>query len=78
MTVSRVLSFRLMARNMFGGGLNLYINEDILSKQIHSKLLEGLESICIEMNLQKRKWLVIYKPPQDHQSIVKIRSQMKD
>ena len=63
MTVSRVLSFKLMARNMFGGGLNLYINEDILSKQIHSKLLEGLESICIEMNLQKRKWLVIYKPP---------------
>ena len=53
-------------RNIFGGGLYLYINEDIPSKQIHTKLLEGLESICIEMNLLKRKWLVIaiYKPPQ--------------
>ena len=42
----------------------LYINEDILSKQVHTKLVEGLESICIEMNLRKRKWLVIgiYKP----------------
>ena len=41
-------------------------HEDIPSKQIHTKLLEGLESICIKMNLQKRKWLVIgiYKPSQ--------------
>ena len=53
-------------RNIFGGGLCLYINEDIPSKQIHTKLLEGLESIRIEMNLRKQKWLVIgiYKPPQ--------------
>ena len=45
---------------------HLYINEDIRSKQIHSKLLEGLESTCIEMNLRKPKWLVIgiYKLPQ--------------
>ena len=45
---------------------HLYINEDIRSKQIHSKLLEGLESICIEMNVRKPKWLVIgiYKLPQ--------------
>ena len=48
----------------FVRGLCLYINEDILSKQVHTKLVEGLESICIEMNLRKRKWLVIgiYKP----------------
>ena len=53
-------------RNILGGGLCLYINEDIPSKQIRTTSLEGLESICIEMNLQKRKWLVIgiYKPPQ--------------
>ena len=53
-------------RNIFDGGLCLYINEDIPFKQIHTKLLEGLESMCIEMNLRKRKWLVIgmYKPPQ--------------
>ena len=28
-------------RNIFGGGLCFYINEDIPSKQIHSKILEG-------------------------------------
>ena len=53
-------------RNIFDGGLCLYINEDSPSNQIHTKLLEGLEPICIEMNLRKWKWLVIgiYKPPQ--------------
>ena len=53
-------------RNISGEGLRLYINEDLPSKEIHTKLLEGLESICIEMNLRKRKWLVIgiSKPPQ--------------
>ena len=53
-------------RNIFGGDLYLYINEDILSKQIHTKRLEGLESISIEMNLRRRIWLVIgiFKLPQ--------------
>ena len=52
-------------RNNFCGGLLLCINEDIPSKQIHTTLLEGLESMCIGMNSRKRKWLVIgiYKPP---------------
>ena len=64
------LSSKSMATNfcakIFGGGFCLYINEDIPSKQIHTKLLEGLEYIYIEMNLRKRKWLVIgiYKLPQ--------------
>ena len=69
-------------RNIFGGGLCLYINEDIPSKQIHTKLLEGLESICIEMNLRKRKWLVIgiYKPPQSCSKmfIEKLSNQLND
>ena len=29
------------------------------SKQIHTKLLDKLDSICIEMNIRKQKWLVI-------------------
>ena len=44
--------------NIFGEGLSLYINEDIPSKQIHIKLLKGLESICIEMNFRNRKGLI--------------------
>ena len=46
-------------RKLYGGGLCLYINEVIPSKQIHTKLLERLMSTCIEMNSRKRKWLVI-------------------
>ena len=72
MTVSRMLSFKSMATIVWakiGTSLMevcLYMNEDIPSKQIHTKLLEGLEYICIEMNFRKRKSLVIgiYKPPQ--------------
>ena len=53
-------------RSNFGGGLCLCINEDSPSKQIHTKLLEGLESICTGMKSRKWKWLVIgiYKAPQ--------------
>ena len=44
-------------RKILGGGLCIYINEDAPSKQIHTKLLEGLEPICIEVNLRNQKWL---------------------
>ena len=59
-------------KNIFGGGLYFYINEEIPSKQIHTKLLKGLESICMEMNLRKRKWLVIgiYKPPHSYSMFI--------
>ena len=51
---------------MPAGEVCLYINEDSPPKQYHTKLLEGLELIYIEINLRKREWLVIsiYKPPQ--------------
>ena len=69
-------------RNIFGGGLCLYINKDIPSKQIHTKLLEGLESICIEMNLRKRKWLAIgiCKPSQScsRMFIKRLSNQLND
>ena len=69
-------------RNIFDGGLCLHINEDIPSKQIHTKLLEGLKSIYTEMNLRKRKWLVIgiYKPPQSCSKmfIEKLSNQLND
>ena len=35
-------------RNIFGGSLTLYINWDIPSKQIRTKLLKALEPIFIE------------------------------
>ena len=52
-------------RNSFGGGLCLYINENIPCRKLECPLLEDTETIGIEINLRKRKWLVIglYKPP---------------
>ena len=52
-------------RDCHGGGLCLYVNENVACKQIHFSSLENIESICIEIKLRKRKWLVIglYKPP---------------
>ena len=42
-------------RTKYGGGIILYIREDIPSKRIE---LEGnIEAILIELNLRKKKWL---------------------
>ena len=65
MTISWMLSFKSMAINAWAKRRTslvevcLYRNEDIPSKQNRTKLLEGLESICIETNLRKQKWLVV-------------------
>ena len=83
-----MLSFKSMAKTVcakIGTSLVkvcLYINEDISSKQIHTKLYEWLESIRIDMNLRKREWLVIgiYKPPQScgKMFIERLSSQLND
>ena len=43
-------------RNCHGGGILVYVREDIPSKLIE---MDGsIESISIELNLRKKKWLV--------------------
>ena len=57
--------FRL-DRNRNGGGLLVYIREDIPSKELKSHTLaEDIEGIFIEINLRKCKWLLFatYHPP---------------
>ena len=53
-------------RNRFGGGVIIYVRDDIPSKQLtRHKLPEDIEGIFIEVNLRKSKWLIsgTYRPP---------------
>ena len=45
-------------RNSNGGGLLLYVREDIPSKFLKVKFDCNIESICAEVNLRKRKWFI--------------------
>ena len=53
-------------RNRFGGGLMLYLNEEIPCKFLNNHpIVPNAEIICIEFHQLKRKWLLLgcYKPP---------------
>ena len=53
-----------LGRNSNGGGLLLYVREDIPSKFLKVKSDRNNESICVESNLRKRKWFIngLYNP----------------
>ena len=53
-------------RNIHGGGVLVYIREDIPSKQLNCHIFpEDIEGIFVEINLRKTKWLLFgsYHPP---------------
>ena len=43
--------------NSHGGGILLYIRQDIPSKLLVTGFEEGVEVIFVEINLRQRKWL---------------------
>ena len=45
-------------RNLKGGGLLLYFREDIPSRFLNSDSTCNIETISIEINLRKMKWLL--------------------
>ena len=45
-------------RNSNGGGLLLYVREDIPSKLLKSNIVHDIETISVEINLGKRKWFL--------------------
>ena len=45
-------------RNFKGGGLLFYIRKDIPSKFLKLRSDWNTESICVEVNLRKRKWFI--------------------
>ena len=56
--------FRL-GRNSYGGGVYVYVNQDIAARRAEYSSLSNIGSICFELNLRKPRWLLtgIYKPP---------------
>ena len=64
----RINSYKIfrLDRNRFGGGLILYINENIPCKQLQEHVhLQSVEVITIEFYQNNQKWLLfgLYKPP---------------
>ena len=52
-------------RNRNGGGVLIYVREDILRKPLTDHKLPHTEGIFVELNLRKYKWLLFgsYHPP---------------
>ena len=51
--------FRL-DRTQNGGGIMLYVGEDIPAKCIHSNIISGnFECFFMEINLYKKQWLIV-------------------
>ena len=53
-------------RSLGGGGLLVYVNDNIPSRKLNEHSLPGdIEIMCVELNLKKQKWIVIgiYRPP---------------
>ena len=46
-------------RNCFGGGLCIYVKENIASKQSNSHLDKETEAIYLKTNIRLRKWLIV-------------------
>ena len=53
-------------RSLGGGGLLVYVNDNIPSRKLNEHSLPAdIEIMCVELNLKKQKWIVIgmYRPP---------------
>ena len=59
--------FRL-DRNRNGGGVLIFVREDIPTKELSSFFPEDIEGVLIEINLRKSKWLLCgcYHPPRQN------------
>ena len=52
-------------RNSKGGGKNVYIRQGLISKRLSKFESKGIETICIELTISKKKWCILfaYRPP---------------
>ena len=60
-------------RNSKGGGKIVYIRQGLISKRLSKFESKGIETICIELTISKKKWCILfeYRPP-NLQSVTKI------
>ena len=53
-------------RNRYGGGVMIFVREDLPSKQLHKHVFtDDIEALIIEINLRKTKFIFLggYRPP---------------
>ena len=52
-------------RNSKGGGKIVYIRQGLISKRLSKFESNGIETICIEFTISKKKWCILfgYRPP---------------
>ena len=65
-------------RNNKGGGLLLYIREDILSRLLQSNSPYNMENLSVEINLRKRKWFLNCSYNPNRNSILNVHSKVWD
>ena len=46
-------------RNIYGGGLLVYIKETLKSRRTDQFEEKGIENICFELNLRKVQWAIV-------------------
>ena len=58
-------------RGDIGGGILVYVNVNIPSRRIHKLECENFDTIALELNIAKRRWLCIsiYRSPSDSLSL---------
>ena len=58
-------------RGDIGGGIIVYVNVNIPSRRIHTLECEHFDTIAVELNIAKRRWLCIsvYRPPSESLSL---------
>ena len=52
-------------RNIHGGGLAVYLRSDLASDRKKNLECNKIESICVELYVNNKKWLItgMYRPP---------------
>lgn len=67
MTQFQINGYRLLRRDRTknGGGLLIYIRDDIPSRHLTHFEPKGLETLCLEFTVGKKKWIMLaaYRPP---------------
>ena len=58
-------------KDCFGGGLCIYVKENIASKQLNLHLDKETEAIHLEINIRLIKWLIVglHKLPSQNNSL---------
>ena len=61
----KIINILDQAETLTGGGVYVYVNQDIAARRAEYSSLSNIGSICFELNLRKPRWLLtgIYKPP---------------